>query len=222
MGDDIQKPVVLVTGDSHTKVFQRIAKRGQCSEIDFIAQCREGATAYGCLNENSRSRFYVKSTKWMDIQWRDEPTHAALMLGEVDTGFMAYVRSEREGITLQRQVELSAANAARFASTEMTKRFEKIILLGVPLPCISDGARPRLIRRQQINASMKDRTKLCLYYNEKLKEHAKACGFKYTDITDQTLNGDVIDSRFWQQNGDHHMSHKLSYPLWLNAIEGVL
>lgn len=224
MGGDLQKPVVLVLGDSHSKVFQRVARRGQCSEIEFISQAREGATAYGCMNEKSRSCFYPKAIKWMDVKWVSKPTHAALMLGEVDAGRLAYVRSEREGITPQRQVELSASNAVRFASIEMAPRFERIILLGAPLPCVPDGVEHRLIRRRELDgvATMAQRTAVTLHYNAKLREFAEACGFRYTDITKETLDGDVVSKRFWQANGDHHMSHNLTYPLWINAIEGVL
>ena len=91
---------ICVLGDSHSKVFTFC----NTNKFKFNVKAVGGATAQGCVNPNSKSnaleiykQHIKKSNKYDKI---------IIMLGEVDCGYLVWVRSKRYNISVESQIDL--------------------------------------------------------------------------------------------------------------------
>ena len=77
------------------------------------------------------------------------------MLGEVDCGFVIWVRSKRENISVDEQINNSINNLFKFLETR-AKKFnnENIIIAGVPLPTIRDTTDKKLFVNNILSKKM--------------------------------------------------------------------
>lgn len=216
---------ILVLGDSHTRVF---LYANQFSEDYKFSVCEVGgATAQGAVNMNSKTNALPIFKSKMKTACRYD--YIGIMLGEVDCGFLVYVRSKRYGISIDEQLSLSIANLFTFIEKDVEGAGyvpSQIIVYGAVLPTIRDGTNTRYLggARAEVDVSQYDRTLLTLKYNDELKRISARKGYKYIDITDNILGDDgVVISDVLNDNPyDHHLSNDRTYAFWLDKHSSCL
>ena len=216
---------ILVIGDSHTKVFQYIKKNKLCNTYNFDIILIGGATAQGMVNPNSKTNAMPIFTKKVKMIKPNYYNKILIMLGEVDCGFIIWLRSEKYNISVDEQINISINNLFKFLKNTVLQKFKNndIIVCGSILPTIKDNTDKNILggARADIKTSQLERTYKTLEYNEILKKRCIEHNFNYIDITNDTINNNthIINDYYLSDNkNDHHLSDDKTYKLWLNKL----
>lgn len=215
-----KKTNVLIVGDSHVMVFEYIKKNKKLPKHRLFICKSVGATALGVINPNSKTQSF---NKFKAIIKKEKYNYIVIQLGEVDCGFLIWLRSEKYNVSLHDQLEESLANYYKFILWIKDNSDAKIILTGAILPSISDDANLMEMKnlRKEVSAKQYERTQLTLEYNDRLKSIAKELDCNYIDISDDILNNKtkVVDKYFLSDDiTDHHLSNERTCDLWLNKL----
>jgi hypothetical protein len=215
---------ILVIGDSHTQVFKYCNDKN--TGYNFDVQKVSGATAQGSVNPNSKTNALNIFREYLKNINCDKYKYILIMLGEVDCGFVFWVRSKRYNISVDDQMKSSLNNLWEFIDNEVHKYFDydKIILAGAPLPTIKDNANKKFLNgaRAEVTENQEIRTIKTLEYNSLLKKQAEEKGCKYIDITNNIIqNKKVNDIYLSDDESDHHLSNERTYNFWLNNLNNV-
>lgn len=222
---NINKKNILVLGDSHIKVF-RYANFKQ-NKYNFIIGEVPGATAQGMTNPNSQTNALKIFTNWINNNQKFDKV--IIMLGEVDCGFLIWIRSKKYNISVEEQIKLSSNNLYKFIYNILLKKYNNkdIIILGSVLPTILDNTNKKFLNglRSEVDISIKKRTETTLEYNLKLKKISKIIGCHYIDITEYIYDNDtkIINKKYLNSNPyDHHLDDEKTYKLWLIKIFNII
>jgi len=210
---------ICVLGDSHTTVFNHC----NSDTITFDVVEVRGATAQGCVNLNSATNaLEIYKEHIMKTNAYDK---IMIMLGEVDCGYLVWVRSKRYNITIESQIDLCITNIRTFVSNVLVTngyKWEQIILCGVHLPTIKDNIDPKYLNgdRKEVNTSQYERTLLTLEYNKRLEEMSKKNGCNYTDITKYIIGDDGLVKPYFLKMDpiDHHLENRKIVDFWKYEI----
>jgi hypothetical protein len=214
---------ICVLGDSHSQVFNLCST----NEIKFDVQIVPGATAQGCVNPNSMTNsleiyksHIMKTNKYDKIM---------IMLGEVDCGYLIWVRCKRYNISIESQIDLCIKNINTFINDVLLSNDyinEQIVLCGVHLPTIKDNTNHKYLcgARKEVDVGQYERTLKTLEYNSYLKKMAEVNGYKYIDITKYIIqqNGLVNDYYLSSNVGDHHLDDTKISDFWKYEIKKIL
>lgn len=239
MGEKIK---ILVLGDSHARSYFSCRSRrrrrwktpdmcmnGVQSHFRFRVKYVSGATAQGAVNPSSKTKALSVFRGGLSKINSDEYDYIAIMLGEVDCGFVIWYRAEKYSISIDEQLNLSVNNLFDFIHDEVLSKFEpnQVIVMGSVLPTIKDdqdwGEVCHL--RRSIKATQLERTELTFRYNSMLEELSDAHGYNYIDITDETLdkNTNLVGDEFLNENKlDHHLSFKKIWKFWISKLTGIV
>ena len=237
----VDKKQILILGDSHAReYFGSTNLKGKLKPKDlrmnhvqadyhFDVHCVSGATAQGAVNPSSKTQALSIFKKTLSIINPDNYSHIAIMLGEVDCGFVIWYRSEKYSIPVEDQLKLTTKNLFDFLDQEVVPLFSpnKIILIGSVLPTIKDNQNWGEIAhlRGSIKATQLERTNLTLRYNDILKQKSSTLGSNYIDITRDTLNKNthLIDDNYLNSNkNDHHLSFEKTWKFWIKNLNKTL
>jgi hypothetical protein len=216
---------IIVCGDSHTRVFSYCNKQ----QHQFIFNVCEvgGATAQGAVNPNSKTNALgIFSAKLKNASKADK---VLIMLGEVDCGFVIWVRSKRYNISVDEQLQTSIHNLNQFVETKVKSygyTCDDIIIAGVILPTIKDSTNKQYLNgaRKEVDVSQQIRTQKTLEYNSQLQSMCSVYGYHYVDITHDIIGQDgLINDEYLSENHtDHHLSNPKTYQFWINKIQSLL
>lgn len=212
---------VLVIGDSHTRIFTTYQGKDYKFEVSLVS----GATSRGLLNPNSSTNALnvfenkIANTKAKSI---------IIMLGEVDCGFLIWYRNQKLGEEINIQVKDTLDNLFKFIKEKVLNKFKnsEIIVCGSVLPTIEDNADPKFLSgaRSEVNATLEERIKLTLDYNNQLKERCNNFNINYIEITDKVFNIEkfkVYKEYLNEDPHDHHLNHN-TIKFWINQINKIL
>lgn len=212
---------ILVCGDSHTKAF-----KGRTHQHFKFDLCEVGgATAQGAVNPNSKTNSLQIFTERINTQKYDK---ILIMLGEVDCGFLIWIRSRKYGISVDEQLANSVQNLFTFITniidtTDYT--YSDFIVCGSVLPTIRDQTDKRFLggARSEVEESQKIRTEKTLEYNNELSKKCDEFGCQYIEITQSLIGGDgLIRQDFLSENPyDHHLDDRQSFQEWIKQIEST-
>lgn len=213
---------IVVCGDSHTRVFCYCNK--QQTQFKFDVCEVGGATAQGAVNPNSKTdALGIFSTKLKNTSKADK---VLIMLGEVDCGFVIWVRSKRYNISVDEQLQSSIHNLFQFIETKVKSYgyvSNDIIIAGVILPTIKDNTNKKYLHgaRSEVHVNQYVRTQKTLEYNQLLKTRCNDYGYHYIDITDNIIGEDgLVQYNYLSENHtDHHLSSPNTYHFWINNLE---
>lgn len=218
------KMKILCCGDSHTMVFKYCNTKQTNYQFDVCEV--GGATAQGAVNPNSKTNALNIFTK--KIYNTTKADKLLIMLGEVDCGFVIWVRSKKYNISVDEQLNTSINNLFSFIKNILNNTNYKnndIIITGSILPTIKDSTNLNFLKgaRSEVTVSQLDRTKKTLEYNNLLKNKCKKYGYIYIDITDDIIGNDgIVKTVFLNKNiTDHHLSNESTYNLWLNKLNNI-
>lgn len=218
---------ILVLGDSHSRVFKYCNKKQ--NKIKFNVCDVGGATCQGSVNPNSKTNA-LKIFKNKILNIKKKPNKIIIMLGEVDCGFLIWVRAKKYNISVDDQINLSINNLFVFIKNIIIEKLNMkqtdIIVLGSILPTIKDNLNKKYLNgaRKDVTISQKERTKKTIEYNNILKKKCIENNYKYIDITKYILdiNTNTINNIFLNKDPcDHHLDSK-SYILWLIELNKIL
>lgn len=215
---------ILCCGDSHTNVFNYCNKKQKLFSFNVCSVY--GATAQGAVNPNSKT----DALNIFQNKINSTPVDKILiMLGEVDCGFVIWVRSKKYNINVDDQINVSVNNLFTFVNNIVaTKKYTNndIIICGSILPTIKDSTDKNFLSgvRSEVDVSQYERTKKTIEYNNLLKEKCNVYGYNYIDITDFLLGDDgIVKDEFLNSNPyDHHLENEKTYELWLSKLKNIV
>ena len=216
---------ILCCGDSHSLVFNYCNKKQ--NDFVFDVCCVRGASSIGSINPKSKTNSLNIFEKKIKSTTADK---ILIMLGEVDCGFVIWLRSKKYNASVDKQINISINNLLKFIHDIVLKkskfRKEDVIVCGSILPTIKDSTNKKnlSIYRKNIHISHLERTKKTLEYNNLLKERCSENGYKYIDITKNTIgkNGLIKNDFLLPDTKDPHLNEKESYKLWLSEVKDIL
>lgn len=215
---------ILCCGDSHTSVFNYCNSKQ--NEFVFDVCVVGGATAQGAVNPNSRTNALKILSKKINSTCADK---ILIMLGEVDCGFVIWVRSKRYNISVDDQINISINNLFTFvdniiASKNYTNK--DIIICGSVLPTIKDSTNKKFLNgaRAEVDVSQLERTKKTIEYNNMLKINCHKYGYNYIEIVNDIIGkDDIVRDEFLNYNSaDHHLDNEKTYKLWLSKLKNII
>lgn len=215
---------ILCCGDSHTDVFKYCNSRQ--NKVEFDVCIVGGATAQGVVNPNSNTDALKVYEKKINSTRADK---ILIMLGEVDCGYVIWVRSKRYNISIDDQINISVNNLFTFINNIIaTKNYtnKDIIICGSVLPTISDSTNKNFLNgaRSEVDVSQLERTKKTIDYNNLLKNNCYKYGYNYIEITNDILGKyGIVKDEFLNSNPtDHHLDNEKTYKLWLSQLLSIL
>ena len=202
---------VLVLGDSHTEAFNAF---GGLDLLFSIAKYRftvcsvGGATASGLKNLNSKTKAL---RKFQNAIQRYKGKKVFIMLGEVDTGFAIWLKSQTQNIPVEESYQKALDNYFDFV-VDLSKKFS-VYVFSTPLPTISDdqSAGEIAFKRSAINISQRERTNLTKRFNNDLESFCKKLGLQFVSLDEDSINpqtGIVRDELINKNPLDHHYDLK--------------
>lgn len=220
---------ILVLGDSHIDVFRYC--NGKQTRIIFDLCIVPGATAQGAVNPNSKTNAFNFFTDKLEKRCKSmcKPSKVIICLGEVDCGFLIWVRSKRNNICVDEQIKVCVDNLFKFIKEQILGYGydeDDIIVTGVVLPTIRDCTDKGFLNgaRKDVDVSQLKRTKKTLEYNSILESRCREYGYKYMDITNETIGMDgTIQEKFLSKNKyDHHLDNESTFDIWMSKLNDML
>ena len=124
-----QTPILYCIGDSHNELFEYIQKENL---IPTTIRCVtvQGATIFGLANPNSKTNALPIFKK----ELLNAPPHSNLtiILGEIDCGFLIWLRSQKNGTRLEDEMNESIRRYKDFLLWIKSLNLNKIIVVSVP------------------------------------------------------------------------------------------
>lgn len=128
------------------------------------------------------------------------------MLGEVDTGFVIWHRSEKYQEPVKQMLDVALKNYEKLLIWCSEKA--ETICISTPLPTIQDGQDWGEVAnlRKEIKATQFDRTKLTLEFNHRMQEICCKRGITYISLDEVSLGEDgLVKKDLLSKNpNDHH------------------
>lgn len=212
---------VLVLGDSHVSLFKQAYWQRATPAFQWQVNAVVGATLSGLQNPNSKTQAGDILKKTLAEQNADV---IVLCLGEVDTGFVIWFRSERDGIDVHRAAQQAIENYC--ALIEKCSSQAKVVVLSTPLPTLQDGSTAGSIAkaRSSVNASQQERTELTCWFNNQIKIWCKQNGISYVDLDRISKGSDGLVSASLRHPDpkNHHYNPKQYKKLLLQKLMPVI
>jgi hypothetical protein len=218
---------ILVCGDSHANIFTYCNYRQQDFLFDVCAV--GGATAQGLVNPNSKTNALGEYEKKLN-SLKKKANKIIFLIGEVDCGFVIWVRSKKYNISVDEQINNCVTNLFNFIKNIVIDKYgytnENIIVAGTVLPTIKDSTNPQFLlgERREVTENQLTRTKKTLEYNDKLEKECIKNNYKYFDITEYLFGGDCIVKTDYLNNNpyDHHLDSGKTYNFWLDELKKII
>jgi hypothetical protein len=217
-------PILHFLGDSHVRSMAAAVHAGLFQPLECRVEEVGGATAVGLRHPTSKTQALA--------HFRDRLTPVdprvipIFQLGEVDCGFVIWVRAQRYGESIVAQLE-GSLEAYRDFLIEQRGAGYRPVVTSATLPTIRDGQLDGEVAllRAEVRASHRARTDLTLDYNARLAEICGAEGLLFVDATPDLLDpatGLLSDSFRHPDPSDHHLDPKTAGPVWARRIRQAL
>lgn len=191
-------------GDSHIGDLKGIQCRSK--KIDVQMCCVQGATASGLMNPHSKTLAGPVFYNFIDNNIGNKDW-VVIHLGEVDCGFLIWVRAEREKISVSEQLEFTLNNYFLLLEKIMQKTSHVIVLSVIP-PTIKDGTKFGNVAnlRGQINANQKERALLTKQMNLRLKEFCNSKQIFFINLDENLIDNKtgLVHEHYLNENKDNH------------------
>jgi len=212
--------VLHFLGDSHLRPVQAAIEAGLFQPLECRLREVGGATAVGLRHPTSTTQALVV--------YREEltPFNPAVIpvfqLGEVDCGFVIWLRAQRYGESIQQQLDASLDAYQNFLLEIRAAGYEPIVS-SATLPTLYDGQLDGEIAhlRREVRATQRERTDLTFEYNRRLKAFCTSHGLAFADIASGLLDPEtlLIADRFRHPDiMDHHLNPVTGGAVWAKTV----
>jgi hypothetical protein len=202
-------------GDSHAKVGHFLNRENLPGGVRYAVRAVQGATTRGLVNPNSKTnaleifqRRLSRAPAWQPLLFQ---------LGEVDCGFVVWLRLQELGEPIHEQVRTVIDRYLRFLD-RIRKQHPHVHVVSCPPPTVrGDYAWPEVNNaRSRVKVPLEERTALTVEYNSLLSDACAGEGLPFIDVTSDTLDATtgIVQERFRAANpGEHHLSAEAHGPL---------
>ncbi len=212
---------ILVLGDSHTPIFSHPSFTKFFPEFCFNVVAVIGATASGLENPNTKTQAYPIFKEALE---RTTAEKVIVMLGEVDTGFVIWYRSQKYQESVTAMTDRAINSYSKFL-LEVAARFN-LVCISTPLPTIQNGNDWGDVAnaRREVTATQLDRTTLTLEFNQKMQAFCKQHNISYIMLDDVCVGEDgVIKKELLNSNpNDHHYDPDAYSALLIERLTSAL
>jgi hypothetical protein len=216
-----RKKTVLVLGDSHVNLFKLARWQKATPAFDWQITEVVGATLSGLQNPRSKTQAGNILKKALTEQTAEV---IVLCLGEVDTGFVIWFRSERDGIDIRQSAQRAIENYCSLIKECSSKA--KVVVLSAPLPTLLDGSLISSIAqdRSSVKASQMERTELTCWFNNQIETWCKQQDIHYVNLDNGSKGQDglVSESLRHPDPKNHHYNPKHYQKLLLENLMPVI
>jgi len=209
----------LFLGDSHIGYFQRAMQLAGFLGWQYQVCSVNGATAVGLRNPQAPVNALATFRRF--LQDKNRQSTVVLHLGETDCSFLFWYRAKKFNEPVIDQMRVSVAAYIGFVHELRRSGFIDVVITGATPPTTRDDHDWGNDYRQDVTASLEERTKATLDYNKSLLFHTRELGLRYLDI-----NTDILDptTRVVRPDclnpdpTDHHLDYHLAGALWAERI----
>lgn len=215
--DAFLKKKVLLAGDSHARSLKKLTLPEGYSSRSAVV---DGATLSGLSNPNSITGSFGKFQNAYAVGNFD---YVIYILGEVDTGFLLWYYSEREGVDVKSYMKKALDNYILLVQDTL-EYANNVILVSVPLPTITDdyaGAGEVQSLRKSIKATQKQRTELTLEFNTQIKAWCENFEtVQFIDLDTLSLDKDNLIKKELKNDDPH--DHHYNQSAYLSLLGPLL
>lgn len=213
--------IIECLGDSHVAAFRGLNHKPWIRNLRFRSIPVRGATAYGIGNPNSKTN----ALKIFEDRLRKIPKNRIVlfMMGEVDVGFLIWLRAEKGGID---PIDCMEDTLHRYTDylNAVKQKHHRLMLCSIPLPTIPDGMAHGNVAnaRREVTATQRERTAMTLEFNRRLKAWATASGVTFLDLDPYALDQNTMlvrDELLNKNTADHHYNDEAFHALIKNLID---
>lgn len=217
--------VLSFLGDSHLRPVKAAFQAG----LFYPYECRieevGGATAVGLRHPTSKTQALVVYRERLSAF--DPCVVPVFQLGEVDCGFVIWVRAQRYGESVQDQLNASLKAYASFLVDIRDQGYRDLVVTSATLPTIRDNqlSGEVALLRAEVAATQRDRTDLTIEYNERLSDICHREGLNFVCLDKDLLDPEtrLIHEKFRHSDPkDHHLNPATAGPLWAMRVLEVV
>lgn len=198
---NLGKEEVLVVGDSHAAVFNRIPTKGRPYWLNVVSV--GGATISGLENPNSVTQARPAFEEALSVS---RSNTCVVILGEVDLGFVIWYRAAKHGYKVEEILDQTFLKYGEFLQGISARR--RVICVSAPLPMILDGQRWGEVanKRCEVTATQRERTELTLKLNRRMEQFSLTHGMTYLNLDGESIGEDglVKETLRSRIDADHH------------------
>ncbi|MGR3274551.1 SGNH/GDSL hydrolase family protein [Acaryochloris marina NIES-2412] len=211
---------ILVLGDSHVGVFIHTDIQKNFPGYFFNVVCIGGATVSGFSNPNSKTQALPIFT---DSLKNSKAKKILIQLGEVDTGFIIWYRSQKYGTSVTEMLDKAVKNYQDFL--KLVSHYSDVVCISTPLPTIRDCQNYGEVAnaRKNIKATQKERTALTIKFNQLIKQFCLKNKIKYLSLDQYSLGDDglVKESLYNLDPNNHHYDHNKYASILKMELKGI-
>lgn len=207
-------------GDSHLRAVTIAINAGLFGGIRCQVEYVGGATAVGLRHPTAKTQALVKYRECL-LPFRPDVI-PVFQLGEVDCGFVIWLRAQRYGESIDQQFEASI-HAYRGFLKEVKNAGYSPLVTSATLPTIRDGDLDGEVSllRHEVRATYRERTELTLRYNDRLKTICSEEKLGYIDFDIDLIDPETKLLREWFRHPDpkdHHLHPERAGELWVRRV----
>jgi len=212
-------------GDSHVMTANAAAEAGLFLPFECRMEMVGGATAVGLRHPFSKTQALPIFKERLSPL--DPLVTPVFQLGEVDCGFVIWVRSQRYGESVNAQLDASLAAYQAFLLWVRDFGYRDLVVTSAILPTIRDGQLDGEVShlRREVKASYRDRTDLTLEYNRRLGVFCASVGFRFADLTPHLIDSStqLLAERFRHPDPlNHHLNPDEAAAVWAKTVLDAL
>ena len=217
--------VLSFLGDSHLRPVEAAIAAGLFAPLECRSEQVGGATAVGLRHPTSKTQALVLFRERLSPF--DRHVIPIFQLGEVDCGFVIWVRSQRYGESVRDQLAASLEAYACFLREVRDRGYHDLIVTSATLPTIRDNQLEGEVAllRAEVEASYRDRTDLTLEYNHGLASICLAESLRFVDLTFDLIDPTtrLLHDRFRHPDPkDHHLNPQTAGLVWARRIRDAV
>lgn len=217
--------ILSFLGDSHLRPVEAAIAANLFSPFECRSEQVGGATAVGLRHPTSKTQALVVFRERLSPF--DPRVLPIFQLGEVDCGFVIWVRARRYGESVDDQLAASLEAYASFLRETRDRGYRDLIVTSATLPTIRDNQLDGEVAllRAEVKASHRERTDLTLEYNSRLAKICATEGLRFADLTSDLLDPEtlLLHERFRHPDPkDHHLNPETAGPVWARKVREAI
>lgn len=212
---------LFILGDSHVRPVRHALEQGWFGSLSWQVEEVGGATAVGLRHPTSKTQALLRFRECL-LPF-DPHTVPVFQLGEVDCGFVIWVRAQRHNESVAQQLAESLLAYRNFLLEMRDAGYERLIVTSAMLPTLKDGALDGEVAhlRREVKATMRERTDLTLEYNVRLQAMCRQENLLFADFTPHLLDPDLLTIKDFYRHpdpADHHLHPEHGGRLWVELV----
>lgn len=212
-----------IIGDSHVEPLTEI--KYSLNKVEVSLCCVQGATASGLKNPHSQTMAGPIFSEYINTKI-EKNDWVLIHLGEVDCGFLIWVKMDREGIEMEEQINYTLENYFQLLK-QIQQKTKNIVVLSIVPQTIKDGVKIGNVAnlRGQIKATQLERTKLGQQMNLRLKEFCKFNKMYFLSLDEELIDSTtgIIRDKYLNNNPEnHHLNEDKHLQLLSKLLKNIM